>query len=89
MATVYTLSLDTFHGCFKPRYALRAARNQVVPLHLMHGDDLIVGDPMVFWYTKGSGQPTGQTTKLFNNPVYEVSFPASEEPTTYLKHLDR
>lgn len=55
----------------------------------MHGDDLIVGDPMVFWYTKGSGQPTGQTTKLFNNPVYEVSFPASEEPTTYLKHLDR
>ncbi|KAI0687901.1 hypothetical protein BC835DRAFT_1285891 [Cytidiella melzeri] len=52
---VYTLSLDTFHGAFKARSAMRGLRDQMYPLHLMHGDFVVMGDPFLVWNSKGPG----------------------------------
>ncbi|TFK91355.1 hypothetical protein K466DRAFT_515555 [Polyporus arcularius HHB13444] len=40
------LSFDKFHGRFYCRMELRAHRQVVMPLHLLHSDYLIFGDPM-------------------------------------------
>jgi hypothetical protein len=49
---IYTLSLDTFHGVFKTRSAIRGSRDKMVPVHALHGDYIIMGDPLLVWYTK-------------------------------------
>ena len=72
MVWIYTLSLDTFHGCFKLRAAVRAYRDQVVPLHAMHGNYVAMGDPLIFRYT--DGRPDGKgILRLVTDPVATVS----------------
>lgn len=73
MVWIYTLSLDTFHGCFKPRAAVRAYRDQVVPLHVMQGDYIAMGDPLILWYTDGRAQGKG-ILKLMTAPIAAVRF---------------
>ncbi|KIP11576.1 hypothetical protein PHLGIDRAFT_63566 [Phlebiopsis gigantea 11061_1 CR5-6] len=68
MVWIYTLSLDTFHGCFKPRAAVRAYRSQVVPLHVMHGDYIAMGDPLILWYTDGRAEGKG-ILKFMTDPT--------------------
>ncbi|GBE80654.1 hypothetical protein BKA93DRAFT_801705 [Sparassis latifolia] len=45
-----TLSLDKFHGHFTVRNRIRGHRNSVLPLHVMDGDYVIFGDPLVVWF---------------------------------------
>ena len=41
-----SLSFDKFHGLFHCRMELRAHRHVVMPMHLLHNDYLVFGDPM-------------------------------------------
>ncbi|KAI0823690.1 hypothetical protein BC628DRAFT_1382841 [Trametes gibbosa] len=44
------LSFDKFHGRFTCRMELRAHRQAATPLHLLHSDYLVFGDPMHVCY---------------------------------------
>lgn len=72
MVWIYTLSLDTFHGWFKPRAAVRAYRSQVVPLHVMHGDYIAMGDPLILWYPDGRAEGKA-ILKFMTDPAGVVS----------------
>ena len=41
-----SFSFDKFHGQFFCKSELRAHRQVVMPLHLLHDDYLVFGDPM-------------------------------------------
>ena len=41
-----SLSFDKFHGRFYCKSELRAQRQDIMPLHLLHNDYLVFGDPM-------------------------------------------
>ncbi|KZT10767.1 uncharacterized protein LAESUDRAFT_741181 [Laetiporus sulphureus 93-53] len=47
---VCALALDKFHGCFKLLARLRGERHSVMPLHVMHGDYVVFGDPLAVWF---------------------------------------
>lgn len=66
LAWLYTLSLDTFHGTFKPRSAMRGLRQHMTPAHFMHGDYVVMGDPLLVWYAAGSPGTTKAVTRMIN-----------------------
>ncbi|KAL7281655.1 hypothetical protein ACG7TL_004972 [Trametes sanguinea] len=58
------LSFDKFHGTFTCRMELRAHRQVSTPLHVLHSDYLIFGDPMHVCYLSAPTmvKPMGRTS---------------------------
>lgn len=50
---ICALALDKFHGRFKIHAKLRGHRNNIHPLHVMHGDYVLFGDPLFAWFCSG------------------------------------
>lgn len=58
------LSFDKFHGKFNCRMEIRAHRQAVMPLHVLHNDYLVFGDPMhvCFLTSPTIVKPLGRST---------------------------
>ena len=68
-----SFSFDKFHGQFFCKSELRAHRQVVMPLHIMHNDYLVFGDPMhvCFLSLPTIVKPLGKAT-LAEVPVSRV-----------------